>query len=51
MIHWTRARLAFLEKETTINAAAARFEGKALFPEVDELHDPLGDPPVPSYGW
>lgn len=51
MIHWARARLAFLEKETTINAAAARFEGKALFPEVDELHDPLGDPPAPSYGW
>lgn len=51
MIHWARARLASLEKETTIDAAAARFEGKALFPEIDELHDPLGDPPVPSYGW
>lgn len=51
MIHWARERLALLEAETTINAAAVRFEGKALFPEIDELHDPLGDPPAPSYGW
>lgn len=51
MIHWARERLAFLEVETTINAAAARFEGKALFPDVDELHDPMGDPPTSSYGW
>lgn len=51
MINWARERLAFLEVETTINAAAARFEGNALFPEVDKLHDPLGDPPAPSYGW
>lgn len=51
MIHWARGRLASLEKRTTIKAAAARFEGKALFPEVDELHDPMGDPPASSYGW
>jgi hypothetical protein len=51
MIHWARGRLASLDKRTTINAAAVKFEGKALFPEVDELHDPMGDPPVPSYGW
>jgi hypothetical protein len=51
MIHWAQTRLASLEEGTTINAAAVRFEGKALFPEVDELHDPMGDPPSPSYGW
>ena len=51
MIQWARARLASLEEGTTVNAAAVRFEGKALFPEVDELHDPMGDPPLPSYGW
>jgi hypothetical protein len=50
MIHWARARLASLEEGTTVNAAAVRFDGKALFPEVDELHDPMGDPPLPSYG-
>lgn len=51
MIHWARGRLTSLEEGTTVNAAAVRFEGKALFPEVDELHDPMGDPPSPSYGW
>ena len=51
MIHWARARLASLEEATTVNAAAVRFEGKALFPEVDDLHDPMGDPPSPGYGW
>ncbi|WP_187290855.1 hypothetical protein [Hyphomicrobium denitrificans] len=35
------ARLADLEARTTIDAAA-QLEGKALFPEIDELHDPLG---------
>lgn len=51
MISWARGRLASLTERTTIRAAAAQFEGKALFPEVDELYDPLGDPPMPSYGW
>jgi hypothetical protein len=51
MIRWARGRLASLEERTTIKAAAVAFEGKALFPEVDELHDPLGEPPIPSYGW
>ncbi|MFA5957671.1 MAG: hypothetical protein WC811_13960 [Hyphomicrobium sp.] len=51
MIHWATARLADLEARTTINAAAAQLEGKALFPEIDELHDPLGDPPEPKYRW
>ena len=31
--------------------AGARLEGKAQFPEVDERQDPMGDPPMPSYGW
>ncbi|VVT17378.1 hypothetical protein RV134_290021 [Roseovarius sp. EC-HK134] len=33
------------EEETTVSAAAVRLEGKALFLDVDQLHDPMGDPP------
>lgn len=51
MIQWATARLADLEARTTIDAAAAQLEGKALFPEIDELHDPLGDPPESKYYW
>lgn len=51
MIQWATARLADLEARTTIDAAAVQLEGKALFPEIDELHDPLGDPPEPKYYW
>jgi len=51
MIQWATARLADLEARTTVDAAAAQLEGKALFPEIDELHDPLGDPPESRYYW
>lgn len=50
MLHWARERLASLEEQTTINAAMARFQGKALFPEEDELHDPLGVVDIPGLG-
>jgi hypothetical protein len=45
------ARYADLEARTTIDAAAAQLEGKALFPVIDELHDSFGDPPEPKYYW
>jgi len=51
MMQWAIERLADLEARTTVDAAAVQLEGKALFPEIDELHDPLGDPPEPRYYW
>lgn len=51
MIQWATARLTDLNARTTADAAAVQLEGKALFPEIDELHDPLGDPPEPGYYW
>lgn len=52
MLLWAKDRLADLEKRTTVDAASVELDGKALFPEVDELHDPLGDPPEPKgYPW
>lgn len=52
MLIWARARLTHLESCTTVDAAAVELDGKALFPEMDELHDPLGDPPEPKgYFW
>lgn len=51
MVQWAISRLADLEARTTVSAAAVQLEGKALFPETDELHDPLGDPPEPKYYW
>jgi hypothetical protein len=45
MLLWAKNRLADLEMRTTVDAASAELDGMALFPEVDELHDPLGDPP------
>lgn len=52
MLIWARERLAHLERRTTVDAAAVELKGKSLFPEVDELHDPLGDPPEPKgYYW
>jgi len=52
MLIWARERLAHLERRTTVDAAAVELKGKSLFPEVDELYDPLGDPPEPKcYYW
>lgn len=51
MVQWARARLADLKARTTVEAAAVQLGGKALFPEIDELNDPLGDPPDNRYYW
>jgi hypothetical protein len=48
MLLWAKERLGYLEARTTVEATT-RLEGKSLFPEVDELHDPLGDPPEPKF--
>jgi hypothetical protein len=46
MVLWARERLGDLEGRTTVKAALVQVQGMALFPEVDDLHDPLGDPPA-----
>lgn len=50
MLLWVRDRLAEIERQTGLDAARAVAGETNLFPEVDELHDPLGDPPT-GYGW
>jgi hypothetical protein len=51
MLAWAQARLADLEALVNLDAAFARIEGKSLFPETDDLHDPLGEPPEPRHYW
>jgi hypothetical protein len=51
MVRWATARLADLEARTTVDATAVQLEERALFPEIDELHDPLGDPQEGRYYW
>ena len=51
MVRWAEERLAKLKSQTSVDAAAARISGAALFPEVDELHDPEGDPPEGRSYW
>ncbi|MCB8883998.1 hypothetical protein ACELLULO517_27420 [Acidisoma cellulosilytica] len=51
MLIWANERLLDLDERTTIKAAATQFEELALFPEVDDLHDPLGEPPARRYPW
>ncbi len=50
MLQWVDSRLAEIDRRTGLDAAKS-FAGEGdLFPAVDELEDPLGDPPVSS-GW
>lgn len=51
MLAWASERLSMLDQATTIDAAKATLNGMPLFPEVDELHDPLGDPPEQRGYW
>lgn len=46
MIEWSTARLALLQRLTTLDAASAAIAGQSLFPDVDDLHDPEGDLPT-----
>ena len=50
MLLWVRDRLAEIDRQTGSDAAQAIAGEANLFPEVDELYDPLGDPPT-GYGW
>lgn len=51
MLIWAKARLSNLEARIDLDAAFSQIDGKSLFPETDDLYDPLGDPPEPSWRW
>lgn len=52
MIDWTKMRLAALEQSVAVNAVDRILANGNLFPEVDDLIDPLGAPPrEPQYYW
>ncbi len=50
MITWVGRRLAEIDRQTGIEAAQSFAGTNGLFPRVDELHDPEGDP-SPGSGW
>jgi len=45
MIEWARSELAKLEAILDPVKLTAELRTRKLFTEVDELHDPLGEPP------
>jgi hypothetical protein len=49
-VSWTRAELLNLENSMRPSSIAEALRPSNLFPEHDELHDPLGDPP-PQRPW
>jgi hypothetical protein len=49
-VSWTRAELLNLENSIRPSSIAEALRQSNLFPEHDELHDPLGDPP-PRRPW
>jgi hypothetical protein len=50
LLTWTRAELMNLENSIHPSSIADALRQSNLFPEHDELHDPLGDPP-PQRPW
>ena len=46
MLVWARVRLAELRERTSPDGIQSGLESGALFPTVDDLHDPLGEPPA-----
>ena len=51
MIEWVRARLAALEASLEPANLVEELGARNLFPKIDELHDPLGDPPAERDNW
>jgi hypothetical protein len=51
LINWTRQRLVRLETVIDPLHIDQDLKEKGLFPEIDELHDPDGDPPDEPYLW
>jgi hypothetical protein len=50
LLNWTRAELQNLENSIHPSNIAEALRHSNLFPETDDLHDPLGDPP-PQRPW
>ena len=51
MVVWAKARLNSLERAAGVEALEADLTAKDLFPDTDNLHDPLGDPPPQKTWW
>jgi hypothetical protein len=51
MIGWARDRLATLEAVLDPLKLTEELRTRKLFPEIDELHDPLGEPPPEPRWW
>lgn len=50
MLEWARAQLGELEASVNPTQLSAILSSRNMFPEVDELADPLGEPP-PRQPW
>ncbi|MBW6400874.1 hypothetical protein KPL78_23645 [Roseomonas sp. HJA6] len=50
LIGWVTARLETISRRLEPDQISAALDAEKLFPEPDELHDPLGDPNEPL-GW
>ncbi|MDE2319926.1 MAG: hypothetical protein KGK02_09545 [Rhodospirillales bacterium] len=52
MLLWAKKRLSMLRTQITAKYVADEISKNVLFPETDDLHDPLGDPERPKgYYW
>jgi len=51
MVGWARDRLATLEAILDPGKLSEELRTRKLFPEPDELHDPLGEPPPEQRWW
>jgi hypothetical protein len=51
MLSWARDRLSVLEATLDPSKLQSELNTRKLFPEVDELHDPLGEPPPERRWW
>jgi hypothetical protein len=51
LVAWAKDRLAALEATVDPGHIDQELESRKLFPEVDELHDPEGEPPEPQRWW
>lgn len=51
MVEWARNQLKQLEAILDPVKLADSLRAQKLFPEVDELNDPLGEPPAERRWW
>lgn len=49
MVEWARSELTTLETKLDPNIVAVELSTRKLFPKIDELLDPLGEPPPVRY--